>query len=76
MLTKTHLEVLLGPGGDVLKRQHTSSGEWWRTSISRLIMDDIDSTDSERKQAISSSHGVPRLVVELEFCKDLGISVC
>lgn len=35
----------------------------------------IDSTDSDRKQAISSSHGVPRLVVELEFCKDLGISV-
>lgn len=75
MLTKMHLEVLLGPEGDVLKRQHKGSGEWWRAYISRLIMNDIDSIDSERKQSISSSHGLPRLVVELALCEDLGLRV-
>lgn len=61
---------------EVLKRQCVVSGEWRRLLIPGVIIEDSDSRDSVRKRPISSSHGAPELVVDWEFCKDLGISAC
>lgn len=59
-------------GEEVLKRPHVVSGEWWRTFIPGVIIEDVKSRNSVRKTSISS-HGVPELVVDLELGKALGI---